>query len=270
MGVALLCRAYATPLSFHQHSTMKLPNKTIHAITFTLVLGLCTVYTPLSMASTPETDETVETDSVEATPNEIIRLTEEDYAAVAEELGVETAAIKAVVDIEAGKQHQGFFAPGKPLINFDLSMFRQFARRNGINLSRYAKSHAAVFSRPNAKRHGSTQAAQQERLRLARTIDDKTGIQGTFWGMFQIGGFNWKLCGCESIDEFVERMSKSEREQLELFANFIKSIGLDKALKNKNWAAFARRYNGASYASRGYHTRMAQAYARHKALEKSK
>lgn len=198
----------------------------------------------------------------------IARLTEKDYQEVAKSLGVETAAIKAVVDIEAGTAHQGFFAPGKPIVNFDLSMFKQHARKNGINLSRYSNSHAIVFSGPNAKRYGSVQAAQQERLRVARTIDNKTGIEGAFWGMFQIGGFNWKLCGCSNINEFVEKMSKSERSQLDLFAVFIKNLGLDKALRNKDWAAFSKVYNGPSYASRGYHTRMAQAYARHKAKEK--
>lgn len=81
--------------------------------------------------------------------------------------------------------------------------------------------------------------------------------------MFQIGGFNWKKCGAESIDDFVERMSRSERDQLDLFAEFITRAGLLKHLQNKNWAAFARGYNGPSYASRGYHTRMASAYARH-------
>lgn len=225
------------------------------------------------LASAPHTEATVSADTAAAesvtdsVPTTILRLTEEDYRAVAEELGVETAAIKAVVDIEAGPQHEGFFAPGKPLVNFDLSMFRQRARHNKVNLSRYSGSHAAVFARPNARRYGSTQAAQQERLRLARTIHEATAIEGTFWGMFQIGGFNWKLCGCSDIQEFVRRMSTSEREQLELFAAFIKSIGIDKALRNKDWATFARRYNGPSYASRGYHTRMAKAYQRHKALE---
>lgn len=208
-------------------------------------------------------------DTVETAEPQILRLTDDDYKAVAEELGVEVAAIKAVVDIEAGRNHQGFFAPGKPLINFDLTMFRQHARRKGINLSRYSKSHSIVFSSPDARKYGSTQSAQQERLKTARSIDDHTAVQGTFWGMFQIGGFNWKLCGCSSIEEFVERMSKSEREQLELFGNFIRNIGLDQALRNKNWAAFARRYNGPSYARRGYHTRMASAYNRHKKLEKA-
>lgn len=247
--------------------------KKLSSLMSCVALALCFSSGVDAHASDPEAKEAGVADSASvsaiAEPADIIRLTEEDYREVAEMLGVETAAIKAVVDIEAGKQHQGFFAPGKPLVNFDLSMFRRHARRNGINLSRYSRSHAVVFSSPNARRYGSTQAAQQERLRIARTIDNRTAVEGTFWGMFQIGGFNWRLCGCESIDDFVERMSRSERDQLELFASFIKSSGLLPALKNKNWSAFARRYNGASYASRGYHTRMAAAYARHKKLEKA-
>ncbi|MCM1348404.1 MAG: N-acetylmuramidase family protein [Firmicutes bacterium] len=194
---------------------------------------------------------------------EVIRLSEEDYVEVAKRLGIEVATIKAVVEIEAGATHQGFFKAGQPLINFDMSMFRKFARTKGINLAKYNKSHAVVFSRPNVKRYGSTQAGQQERLRMARTIDAATAIQGCFWGMFQIGGFNWKRCGCESIEEFVERMSVSEREQLELFANFVTNSGMLPHLKNRNWSAFARMYNGPSYASRGYHTRLANSYRKH-------
>ena len=57
----------------------------------------------------------------------IIKLTEEDFEEVAQRLGVEVAAIKAVVEIEAGHSHEGFASPGKPLINFDLTMFRRFA-----------------------------------------------------------------------------------------------------------------------------------------------
>ena len=192
------------------------------------------------------------------------RLTPEDFREVAAELGVDVAAIKAVVEIEAGITHQGFHAPDKPLINFDLSMFRRFARSAGINLSKYTRSHAVVFARPNATRYGGQQAAQQARLDAAMTIDRRTAINGTFWGMFQIGGFNWKKCGADSPEHFVELMSRSERDQLELFAKFITNTGLLKYLKAHNWSAFARGYNGNSYAARGYHTRLAKAYAKYK------
>ncbi len=196
------------------------------------------------------------------------RLTEEDFRQVAEELGVETAAIKAVVEIEAGNTHQGFWAPGKPVINFDVSVFRRNARRNGVNLSKYTRSHPVVFARPNRARYGSYGAAQQARLDAARSIDDRTAIQSTFWGMFQIGGFNWNKCGAASPDEFVRLMSRSERDQLELFANFVRTTGLLPSLRAKNWGAFARTYNGPSYAARGYHTRLARAYAKYKKMEK--
>ncbi|MCM1110349.1 MAG: N-acetylmuramidase family protein [Clostridium sp.] len=206
-------------------------------------------------------DSILALDSIEPT---IHRLTEQDLREVADELGVEVAAIKAVIDIEAGKSHQGFFAPGQPLVNFDLTMFKRFAARRGITLSKFYKSHPTVFTRPNRQ---SYQAGQQSRLKAAREIHNHTAIEGTFWGMFQIGGFNWKKCGASSIEEFVERMSLSEREQLELFAQFITNTGLVKHIRDKNWSAFARGYNGASYAKRGYHTRLAQAYRRHKAAD---
>lgn len=192
------------------------------------------------------------------------RLTEQDFEEVAAELGVEVAAIKAIVEIEAGRSHNGFWAENKPIINFDLSVFRKMAAKNKVSLAAAAKSHPVIFSAPNAAKYGSQQAGQQARLDAARAVHNLSAIEGTFWGMFQIGGFNWKKCGASSPDEFVELMSRSERDQLELFANMMKNTGLLKHLKNKDWASFARIYNGPSYAKRGYHTRMASAYARYK------
>jgi len=191
------------------------------------------------------------------------RLTEEDYREVAEELGVEVAAIKAVVDIEAGAAHQGFWAPGKPIINFDLSMYRRAAKKYGVNLAKAQKSSPVIFARPNIRRYGSQQAAQQARLDAARAINDAAAVEGTFWGMFQIGGFNWKKLGFSSPAEMAEAMSRSEREQLEIFARFICEFNMLKDLRNKNWLGFALKYNGPRARSRGYHTRMAKAYAKH-------
>lgn len=194
----------------------------------------------------------------------IHRLTEDDFKQAAEELGVDVPTIKAVINIEAGAGHQGFHAPGQPIVNFDLTMFRRAAARQGINLNKYKKSNRVVFNRPDSRKYGSYQAAQHERLKSAMSIDSIAAIDGTFWGMFQIGGFNWKKCGAASRGEFIERMCKSEHEQLELFVNFIKINDMDKYLRKKDWAGFARRYNGPSYARRGYHTRLAKAYKKYK------
>ncbi len=194
------------------------------------------------------------------------RLTEQDFEEVAAELGVEVAAIKAVVEIEAGRSHRGFWTEGKPILNFDLTVYRSRAARHKLNLSKYTRSHPVIFSRPNIARYGSQQAGQQARFDAAASIDSVTAIEGVFWGMFQIGGFNYKLCGAASQQEFHRLMSRSERDQLELFAEFITRSGLLPALKAKNWSAFARGYNGSSYAARGYHRKLAAAYAKFKRM----
>lgn len=190
-------------------------------------------------------------------------LRDEDYVRAADSLGVEVAAIQAVVEVEAGVNHRGIWDMGKPLVAFSASLFRSQARKRGINLDKYAKEYPEVFSAPQIKKYGSYEAAQYARLQQAMAIDSVAAISSTYWGMFQIMGDNWKFCGCESIDEFVERMSASEREQLDLFVAFLRSTGIDQSLRAHQWAKFARRYNGPSYARRGYHTKLEQAYKKY-------
>lgn len=196
------------------------------------------------------------------------RLTEADYEAVAEELGVEVAAIKAVVDIEAGVEHKGFWKPGKPIVNFSVKMYRKLAPRRGISLKKVQKRHPELFEKPNVKKYGSSQAAYRACIEVAARIDSVSAYESTFWGMFQIGGFNWQKCEASGLGEFVELMSRSERDQLELFARFIKNSGMLQDLKKKDWLRFALKYNGSEARSRGYHKRLAAAYRRHKSKER--
>lgn len=198
-----------------------------------------------------------ETDDRQAKP-----LTEADYKEVAKRLGVEVASIKAVVDIEAGPAHEGFWTKGKPIINFDLSVYKKRAAKRNV-LARAQREKPEIFAKSNTRKYGSLQAARYARLNAAMSIDSVSAIEGTFWGMFQIGGFNYKLCNTASPQEFLKKMSRSERDQLDLFANLLINTGMVEPLRRKDWAAFAKRYNGPSYASRAYHTRLAKSYASH-------
>lgn len=209
-------------------------------------------YKPVRQDSVPQVDD----------KTRYSKLSDADFEIVAKELGVEVAAIKAVVSIEAGSNMKGFWAPGVPVINFDRSMYLRFCNKVKD------KSGAKGEKVPD----GLSGYALQEWTQLikARKTNAQGANMGTFWGMFQIGGFNYKLCGCENVDEMVRLMSYSELEQLELFASFITNSGMLTDLKNKNWAGFARKYNGASYAKRGYHRKMAAAYSKFKAEERKK
>lgn len=199
-------------------------------------------------------------------PFAVVPLSEYDYREIAAEMGVEAAAIKAVVEVETGRTHAGLHEPGVPLINFDPTIFRRTATRRNTNLTKHASSEA--LKPLNVQKYGSQHLAQKARYEAAAKIDSVAAIESTFWGMFQIGGFNWRLCGTSSREEFVKRMSTSEQEQLRLFVSFLENTDLVKYLRSRNWAAFARIYNGPSYAARGYHLKLASAYAKFKKEEK--
>lgn len=201
-------------------------------------------------------------------PTVIHRLTDDDYKQAADELGIDIASIKAVIEIEAGQTHQGFYKPNQPIINFDLPMFKKWAARHGIKLGKYSRSNAVVFARPNAKKIRLLPGRAIRAPEVGAFNRFHRGNRGNILGHVPDRWIQLEKCGAESPVDFARRMSTSEKEQLELFVNFLKSNNLAKYLKAKNWAGFALRYNGPSYAKRGYHTRLAKAYSKYKKQSK--
>jgi len=189
------------------------------------------------------------------------RLTTADYKKVARELGVDVAAIKAVSSVEGGGQ--GFVSPGKPTINFDISIFKQRLNKAGISISEARRQAPIAFAGVKTKRYGSYGAAQYARLENAFQVSRTIALESTFWGMFQIGGFNYRQCGCKDVEEMVRLMSQSEAMQLELFARFIKNTGMLKYIRKHDWVGFARAYNGSRYVA-SYSAKIRNAYNRHR------
>jgi hypothetical protein len=73
-------------------------------------------------------------------------------------------------------------------------------------------------------------------------------------------GFNWKLCGFENVEKFVDAMNKNEYEHLLAFIKFVQSLKLEDELKNKEWENFAEQYNGQAYKTYSYDTKLEKAY----------
>ncbi len=213
-----------------------------------------------TLSTTINTNQQSTSDSI-TSPTEPLRLTDEDYEIVANNLGIEVAVIKAVSAVEAGPNHIGFVEPGKPTLYFSVNMFKQNLRKRNINVSAATRSTSPAFLSLNKKKYGSSGKAHHARLECALEIDTISAILSCYWGMFQIAGFNWKQCGCESPQEFAKKMSESEFAQLQLFANFVSNNKMLKHLKAKNWYSFARIYNG-KYA-KSYANKMARAYNRY-------
>jgi N-acetylmuramidase-like protein len=189
-------------------------------------------------------------------------LTDQDFARAAKELNVEEAAIRAVAEVEAAGQ--GFLADGRPAILYEAHIFHAETKAKHAG----AKDRRGVLlSSPkwNRSLYGAAGAAQHDRYEDARKLDPDAANKACSWGMFQILGQNHKACGFDSSQAFVDAMWGGASAHLDAFVAFIKANKLDGPLRAKNWAAFARGYNGPGYAQNAYDKKMAAAYARWKA-----
>lgn len=188
----------------------------------------------------------------------------------AKRLGVDLASVLAVNQVES--LGNGFASNGKPTILFERHiMYRQLSTPvhegdDAAQLKKHADELAVTYPNlvnptPGGYAGGTV---EHQRLERARMIDDTCALASASWGAFQIMGYHWKLLGYSSVQEFAERMAKSEAEQLEAFVRFIEADPLlHKALKAKKWADFAKRYNGPNYARNLYDIKLERAYLQH-------
>lgn len=191
------------------------------------------------------------------------RLIDEDFTQVAELLGCEPAALKAVQQVETGGRG-GFFSPGRPAILFEGHIFWTQLKKRGSNPEDYVKGNENILYPKWEKGHNKGGIGEYDRLEQARKINREAADASASWGMFQIMGFNYAACGEESIESFVRSMCESEFKQLLLTANFIKKNSqMLQALQARDWAVFAKCYNGPAYAQNRYDVKLEAAYQKY-------
>jgi hypothetical protein len=171
------------------------------------------------------------------------------------------AAIRAVASVES--KGSGFLADNiRPVILFERHIMRKRLIENLPGKQSPAviqfADPAIVNSTPGGYKGG---AAEWDRLAQAIAIDRTSALESCSWGAFQIMGFWWRSLGYSSIQAFVNSMYASAGGQLDAFVKFIKTNpNLLRALRNQDWPAFAKGYNGADYAINKYDTKMASAF----------
>ncbi|MEX3073478.1 N-acetylmuramidase domain-containing protein [Vibrio alginolyticus] len=186
-------------------------------------------------------------------------LTESDYINVAQKLGCEAAAIKAVSEVES--HGDAYFSNGKPKILFEAHIFSRLTSRA------YDMSHPSISSRSWNRSLYIGGVSEYSRLNKAIQLNPNAAIQSASWGRFQIMGFNFKLAGYSTAESFVEGMFKSEKAQLYAFVAFIEKSGLVKHIRDKNWASFARGYNGSQYQKNQYDLKLEKAYRKYASIK---
>lgn len=180
-------------------------------------------------------------------------LTESDYEAAALRLMCEVAAIKAVAEVESGP-YGGFLADDQPVILFERHLFHR------LTSGSYDATHPDISARTPGG-YGSVRS-QHTRLAEAAALNRDAALQSCSWGRFQVLGSNWRSLRYDSLQQFVNAMYESEAAQLDSFLRFVEVNGLLGALQQRNWKAFARRYNGPNFQINHYDTKLAAAYAK--------
>jgi hypothetical protein len=179
-------------------------------------------------------------------------LMDADIVAAAANIGCKVAAIRAVIDVES---RGGFLPDGRPKILFERHYFSRLTQQ------KFDASNPEISNPVRGGYKGGT--AEYDRLAQAIKLHRNAALQSASWGSFQIMGSNYKAAGHSSVENFVAAMVAGSSGHLNAFVNFVKNEGLADDLIRRDWAGFARGYNGAAYKENAYDTKLANAYRKH-------
>ncbi len=169
-------------------------------------------------------------------------LSKPGFEAAVATLGVGMAELVAVLKVES--KSCGFLPNRKPKILFERHVFHRLTKG----------AHSAANPDISNPLPGGYAGNEREypRLEKAMRLDRTAALKSASWGAGQVMGENHQRVGYDDVESMVAAMQASEDEQLMSVVNFIKSCKLDTALREQDWARFARGYNGPAYAKNKY------------------
>lgn len=189
-------------------------------------------------------------------------ITEKRFQESANKIGCSVAAIKAVCEVES--RGSGFLSTGEPVILFEPHIFWKELLKRKIDPNKHVKGNEDIlYPKWDSSKYGPM-SGQHLKLKKAILINREAALCSASWGLFQIMGFNWSLCGVKSLQDFINAMYKDEDSHLDMFDDYVCNVYLDDELKRLDWAAFALGYNGPQYRKNNYDVKLAKAYNKYK------
>ena len=175
--------------------------------------------------------------------------------------GIDPAALKAVVEVESnGVVFADIDGKEMPVIRFEGHYFDRL-----VTASRRDEARHLGLASPTVGgvKNPASQKARWQLLGRAMTIDKQAALESTSFGVGQVMGSHWKALGYPSVIDLFEAERSGVDGQVDLMVRFIKVNNVLGALNRKDWAGFARGYNGPAYKKNAYDTKMAAAYERY-------
>jgi len=176
-------------------------------------------------------------------------------------IGLAPAFLKAVTSVES--DGNGFFNDGQCVILFERHIFyNQVVKKFGARRAdEWAEKYSNICFKTRSQSSYLGGVREWDRLNLAKNLDTECALLSASFGMFQIMGFNYALCGYNNVGDYVSDAITSESFHIGAVAMLIKNQSpWFNAAKNLDFNEFARLYNGSDYASHNYHGRLEQAY----------
>jgi len=190
------------------------------------------------------------------------RETKAEIEQVAKAKGIEPTALLAICEVEsAGRAFAIVDNRREPLIRFEGHYFDRLLPETAR-----AKARSMGLASPRAGmiKNPRSQSGRWTLLKRARSIDDDAALQSCSWGIGQVMGAHWKALGFSSPQALVREARSGVGGQVLLMVRFIEENGLMRYLRARDWAGFARRYNGPAYRKNRYDEKMAAAYKRYR------
>lgn len=179
----------------------------------------------------------------------------------AKDRDIEPAALLAVAEVESGGQAFALVAGRRePLIRFE---GHYFDRRLSETNRAIAREQGLAAPVAGAVPNPPTQAERWTMLERAMAIDAHAAQESVSWGLGQVMGAHWDRLGYASVDALAAEARASVAGQARLMVLYIEKSGLAEALRDHDWDAFARGYNGPGYRKYAYDEKIASAYDRH-------
>ncbi|MCO5059658.1 MAG: N-acetylmuramidase domain-containing protein [Rhizobiaceae bacterium] len=179
----------------------------------------------------------------------------------ADKLRIELAAMLAVIEIESAfRFFETVNGRPEPVIRWE---GHYFDRRLSGKAREEARAAGLAHPTAGAIKNPKSQAARWAMLTRALEINARAAFESASYGGGQVMGANWKSLNYASVDALVNAARSGVDGQIDMMARFIEVNGLTGALKRRDWAAFARGYNGPAFAKHGYHTKLKAAYERY-------
>ncbi|SHH06725.1 N-acetylmuramidase domain-containing protein [Bradyrhizobium erythrophlei] len=183
--------------------------------------------------------------------------------AAAKAQGWPESSLLAVVECETSGQP--FEVDGHtPTLLFERHKFySEMQKHQPSKLSKAIAAGLAIktWSPKTQYKDEGTSANRVKLIAKAREIDEEVANRAASWGLGQTMGFNAEELKYASATAMVAELSKGIAEQIEALVREIKANHLDGYLKEKNFAAFAKGYNGAGYKQNNYDVKMRNADA---------